>query len=156
MLVFIMLVIVFYSIQMVTKGGKPVGKDCLPGVGGIEIYWFIGIGFFQCGFTSPRQFQGYFFSFFFFFWRFILASWYHTLCLLVVPTGITHGPSSGRWHFGKDWERWSWFVQRDSNNNSIKSWIKHIHPVLCLDPKDLLTHFSHKSGCQDVSQMGWL
>lgn len=28
---------------------------------------------------------------------------------------------------------------RDSNNDSIKSCIKHIHPVLCLNPKDLLT-----------------
>lgn len=40
--------------------------------------------------------------------------------------------------------------------NGIKSWNKRIQLVLCLDPKDVLTHSSHKSGCQDVLQMGWL
>lgn len=127
--------------------GRSTGKDCLPGIGGFFSVWI----------HSPQTVSGLTRNFqkvISFFWEFFLSSWYHTLCCLVVPAGILQGPSSGRWHFGKDWERWSWIVQIDSNNNSIKNWIKHIHPVLCLDPKELLTHFSQK--CQDVSQMGWL
>lgn len=155
-LVFIMLVIYFIVSRWLPKMWKPTGKDCLPGTGETESYW--QRVFFQCGFTAPRQFLSFpevFRSFFFFFLRALFSL---LISYFMSPGGSCRDNtvSSGRWHFGKDWERWSWFVQRDSNNNNIKSWIKHVHLVLCLDPKDLLTPFSHKSGCQDVSQTGWL
>lgn len=121
--------------------------------------------FFSVDSQPPNSFWPYqkfsegYLSFFFFF----EDSFYPLdiiLCLLVVPTRIIQWKvtlyANSTVEDGKDRERWSWFVQIDSNNNSIKSWIKHIHPVLCHDPKNLLAHFSHKSECQDVSQMEWL
>lgn len=95
-LVFIMLVIYFIVSRWLPKMWKPTGKDCLPGTGETESYW--QRVFFQCGFTAPRQFLSFpevFRSFFFFFWGLFLASWYHTLCLLVVPAGIIQCPVEG-------------------------------------------------------------
>lgn len=55
-------------------------------------------GFFSVWIHSPQTvsvFSRSFQKFFFFFWGLFLASWYHTLCLLVVPAGIIQCPVEG-------------------------------------------------------------